>query len=388
MSIRQKGAAFAGAYFNDERSCRAFAVAMAPPEGKSYAPDKVVDVLHTKLELGFDLERRAVAGTATHTVTPILAGVGTLLLDCCELKVHEVTDGRGKALAFDHDGARLTIRFPKPLAKGSKSQVAIAYSGTPRSGLYFTGPSEAYPHTARQVWSQGQDEDSRFWFPCFDYPNERATSETLVTVPESWTVVGNGKLLAVKHDRAKKTRTFHHREATPHVSYLLSIACGEFAKVEDRWRGMPVQYFVKPVRGSQGPAHVRADPRHDGALLANLRRGLPLREVQPGGGRGLHLRRHGEHLRHDAHRPLPHGRARRARLRAPGPREPRARPPVVRRSPDLQGLVARLAQRGLRHLQRGGLPRALARPTRTPTSTGSHRCRPTSTGTAPSAGPS
>jgi aminopeptidase N len=246
MSIRQKGAAFAGAYFNDERSCRAFAVAMAPPEGKSYAPDKVVDVLHTKLELGFDLERRAVAGTATHTVTPILAGVSSLLLDCCELKVHEVTDGRGKALAFDHDGARLTIRFPKPLAKGSKSQVAIAYSGTPRSGLYFTGPSEAYPRTARQVWSQGQDEDSRFWFPCFDYPNERATSETLVTVPESWTVVGNGKLLAVKHDRAKKTRTFHHREATPHVSYLLSIASGEFAKVEDRWRGVPVQYFVKP----------------------------------------------------------------------------------------------------------------------------------------------
>ncbi len=246
MSIRQKGAAFAGAYFNDERSCRAFAVATAPPEGKSYAPDKVVDVLHTRLELSFDLERRAILGTATHAVTPILDGVKRLVLDCCELTVHKVTDGKGRALAFDHDGSRLTIHFPKPLGKGSRAEVAIAYSGTPRSGLYFTGPTEAYPRTAVQVWSQGQDEDSRYWFPCFDYPNERATSETLVTVPESWTVVGNGRLVAVKHDRAKRTRTFHHREATPHVSYLLSIACGEFAKVEDRWRGVPVQYFVKP----------------------------------------------------------------------------------------------------------------------------------------------
>ena len=58
--------------------------------------------------------------------------------------------------------------------------------------------------------------------------------------------MGNGKLLPVTHDRKAKTRTFHHREATPHVTYLLSVACGEYAKVEERWRGIPVQYFVKP----------------------------------------------------------------------------------------------------------------------------------------------
>ena len=34
-----------------------------------------------------------------------------------------------------------------------------------------------------EVWSQGQDEDSRFWFPCFDYPNEKQTTEVIATVP-------------------------------------------------------------------------------------------------------------------------------------------------------------------------------------------------------------
>src|SRR5512140_2691436 len=100
MSIRQKGAAFSGAYFNDERQCRSFAIATAPPEGKSYAPDKVVDVLHTKLELGFDLKRKAISGTVTHTVTPILDGVARLMLDCRELTVKRVVDGSGKALRF------------------------------------------------------------------------------------------------------------------------------------------------------------------------------------------------------------------------------------------------------------------------------------------------
>ncbi|MGC8722294.1 MAG: M1 family aminopeptidase [Acidobacteriota bacterium] len=37
----------------------------------------------------------------------------------------------------------------------------------------------------------------------------------------------------------------------PHVSYLISIACGEFAKIEDTWRGTPVQYFVKPGKEKQ-----------------------------------------------------------------------------------------------------------------------------------------
>lgn len=246
MSIRRKGACFSSAYFGESASTRAFGLAVAPPGGKRYAPDKLVDVLHIALDIGFDLEAKSVHGTATHTVTPILGGLRRLVLDCCELTVDGVRNGAGQTLRFDHDGAELTVHFPRALSLGETLDVTVAYHGTPRKGLYFTGPSREYPDTAVQVWSQGQDEDSRFWFPCFDYPNEKATSETRVTVPESWTVVGNGKLLSAKRDRKAGTRTFHHQEATPHVTYLLSIACGEFAKIEETWRGIPVQYFVKP----------------------------------------------------------------------------------------------------------------------------------------------
>ena len=246
MSIRRKGACFAGTYFGEAGLERAFAIATAPPEGKSYAPDKLVDVIHIRIEIGFDLPKKAVLGKVTHTVAPIQDGLRRLVLDCCELTVDGVTDGSGRALKFDHDGAKLTVFFSKALSRCDRTDVAITYHGTPRKGLYFTGPSADCPGTQVQVWSQGQDEDSRFWFPCFDYPNEKATSESIVTVPEAWTVVGNGKLLSVKGDRRAGTRTFHHRESVPHVTYLISIACGEFAKVEDRWHGIPVEYYVKP----------------------------------------------------------------------------------------------------------------------------------------------
>ncbi|MCI4398397.1 MAG: HEAT repeat domain-containing protein, partial [Acidobacteria bacterium] len=224
--------------------------AAAPPpellEQKRYAPDKAADILHIKLEVAFDLPAKAVIGRCTTSFSPLSEGLSKLELDCAELTVDAVADGEGRRLAFDHDGSRLAVLFPRPLPKDKVSQIVIAYHGRPRAGLYFTGPTKENPRKAVQVWSQGQDEDSRHWFPCFDYPNEKATSETIVTVPENWTVVANGELVEVVHDKARKQKRWHHRMNVPHVSYLISVACGEFIKIEQLWRNKPVQYFVKP----------------------------------------------------------------------------------------------------------------------------------------------
>ena len=223
-------------------------VATAPEllEQKRYAPDKAADILHIKIELSFDLASRGINGRCTTTFAPLSDGLSKLELDCAELAVDAVADGEGRRLAFENDGSRLTVFFPRPIPREKQCQIVVAYHGRPRAGLYFTGPTKEHPKKAVQVWSQGQDEDSRHWFPCFDYPNEKATSETIITVPENWTVVGNGRLVEVTHDKARKEKRWHHMMETPHVSYLISIACGEFLKIEQSWRNKPVQYFVKP----------------------------------------------------------------------------------------------------------------------------------------------
>ena len=80
------------------------------------------------------------------------------------------------------------------------------------------------------------------------------------------------------------------------------------------------------------------------------RRAVPLAALLAGRGQRLHLRRHGEHHRHHHVRARPARRARRARRHLRRPDRARARAPVVRRLRHLPRLVARLAQRGLRHL--------------------------------------
>ncbi len=71
---------------------------------------------------------------------------------------------RGTAVAHEHVGEEETI--------------VIEFAGSPRRGMYFIGPDANYPWKRLEVWTQGQDEDSRHWFPCYDYPNEMATTET------------------------------------------------------------------------------------------------------------------------------------------------------------------------------------------------------------------
>ncbi len=248
MTIRKQGVWLEERYFGgcEEVSRLLVGKAQSHPEGRRYAPDKVADIDHIKLEISFDIPRKKIMGICTTSLAPIGTTVDRLVMDCMELTVDSVKDGRGKGLAFHHDGERLEIQFKAQLPADELTDIVVAYHGHPRVGLYFTGPDEFHPDKAVQIWTQGEDEDSRYWFPCFDYPNEKASSETITTVPEGWTVVGNGEMISAKHNKRAKTRTFHYREEIPHANYLISLACGEFVKILDEWDGIPVEYFVKP----------------------------------------------------------------------------------------------------------------------------------------------
>jgi aminopeptidase N len=214
-----------------------------------WAPDRVVDIAHIGLEIEVDPTKRTVAGIATLRSTVIAPDTRVVELDAVELTIDKVTVG-GKDAAFRHDGKKLRIELGKPLAAGADLVIAVAYRSSPRRGLYFIAPDEAYPDKPHQVWSQGQDEDSRYWFPCFDAPNEKATSEVKVTVPEHLFGLSNGTLISDRTDRGK--RTLHWRLDVPHSCYLITLAVGDFAAIETQWRGMPVVYYVE--RGREAAA--------------------------------------------------------------------------------------------------------------------------------------
>ncbi|HEX4419802.1 MAG TPA: M1 family aminopeptidase [Kofleriaceae bacterium] len=220
-----------------------------PGTRPKWAPDRVVDIQHLALAIEVDPARRSVAGTATLRVVVIAPGTRSVELDAVELTIERITVGGGDA-GFRHDGKRLRIELPGGAAAGAELVIAVTYRGSPRRGLYFIAPDEGYPHKPTQVWTQGQDEDSRYWFPCFDSPNAKATSEVTVTVPAALFAVSNGTLVSDRTDGDR--RILHWRLDVPHSCYLVTLAVGDFATIETRWHDMPVVYYVE--RGREAAA--------------------------------------------------------------------------------------------------------------------------------------
>ncbi len=56
------------------------------------------------------------------------------------------------------------------------------------------GPDAAHPDRAPQCWTQGQDDDARYFWPCLDQPIEKFTTEVICTAPAGAFVLSNGDL--------------------------------------------------------------------------------------------------------------------------------------------------------------------------------------------------
>ena len=144
-----------------------------PGTRAKYGPDRVVDIKHLALAISVaEPAARTVAGTVTLTCSVLADGVRAVTLDAGRARdPRRARERLARRVPGIIDGKRLLrVELDGPLSIGAELVLAIEYRGSPRRGLYFIAPDDGYPHKPAQVWTQGQDEDSRYWFPCLDSP--------------------------------------------------------------------------------------------------------------------------------------------------------------------------------------------------------------------------
>ncbi len=218
-----------------------------PGDRPHYLQDRNVDVDHFKLTVSFDLDKKQVIGRAELRLRPIVDGVQRIELDCEDTRVDSVSVGQTQA-GFVIDGKKLRIELPRRYSRGRAFLLAIEYVSTPRQGIYFTGPDEGYPDKPVQIWTQGQDTDNHHWFPCIDEPKGRLTSEIVATVPDSWTVISNGRLISDRRNRDEGTRTVRWLQDKKHAVYLITLVAGEFSRVVQQEEGPLIDFYCEPGR--------------------------------------------------------------------------------------------------------------------------------------------
>jgi aminopeptidase N len=243
-------------YFEDTNGHKSFELPGARPH---YNPDRPGQVEHIFLDLALDIPSRSYCGTCTIRLNPIRSDIQQLTLDAVNLNIHSVSIV-GTEQPFDYDGEQLRVRLQRPTIAGERIELAIDYSvDQPQRGIYFIAPDEHYPNKPVQVWTQGEDEDSRYWFPCFDYPGQLATSEIRVRVPKPLLAISNGELIQTREDSDAKI--YHWLQKQVHPTYLMTLAVGDFVELRDEWNGKSVTYYVDKGREAQARLSMGKTPR-------------------------------------------------------------------------------------------------------------------------------
>jgi len=228
--------------------CAKSAGFLVPPDAAghlNYAPDREVTVLHLSLDVTPDFDHRSVAGKATLQFKPMVKPVQELKLDAVALSIASVT-ATVKIQAYQATADHLIITFAEPIPADQAASVTIAYHAEPETGLYFRTPKMGYREGDTHCFSQGEQIEARHWYPCFDSPNEKFTSEVTCRVPEGMTVISNGRLVEQAKDAATGLTAFHWSQEQPHANYLITLVAGYFKSLEGRHQAVPLAFLTPP----------------------------------------------------------------------------------------------------------------------------------------------
>ncbi len=215
------------------------------------------DLIHTKLDLRFDWAKEKVIGKAELQLKPYFYPSDKVTLDAKGFEFQKVAlAGSNAPLKYSYENDQITIQLGRPYTRQETFTLLIEYTAQPAAsggsavitsnkGLFFINPKGEDPNKPMQIWTQGETNWNSRWFPTIDSPNERCTQEVYLTVEDRFKTLSNGLLLKSSKN-ADGTRTDYWKLDKPHAPYLFMIAVGEYAVVEDKWRNIPVQYFVEP----------------------------------------------------------------------------------------------------------------------------------------------
>lgn len=214
------------------------------------------DVQHYLIRVGFERQAKRVVGDTTVTLKPLKAALSQVTFDSVGIAYDSVTlADQTEPLKFKTAGDKITVTLPRLYQPDESVSIRFKYTTVTKKGVYFVDPQieNGVETRSAQIWTQGEAEEARHWFPSFDFPSDKATTEQFITANAGETVIANGELLETLKN-PDGTVTFHYKMPVPHSTYLLSFVIGKYAAAGDKYGDIPLGYYVYPGKESLVPA--------------------------------------------------------------------------------------------------------------------------------------
>lgn len=237
---------------------------------RKYEPHRPATQRHMQLEVDLSFDKKSLTGQASLIFEKLDAGLDSLALNAKEMHISEVSvkglsaldNSRFQGLQlsgacpleYEHsdDLLRLTELAGHPVISSHRYFVlTIRYTvKRPNAGIYFIDPID-FPWVSMPcIWTQGQDVDSSYWFPCQDDPRLKMTTVVSVSFPKGWICESNGDQV----ENVPTSRSIPGSDVDvgtwvmtqPHAPYLVALAAAPFHKVERNYEGKPVIVLTAP----------------------------------------------------------------------------------------------------------------------------------------------
>ncbi|MBK6900750.1 MAG: hypothetical protein IPH09_16360 [bacterium] len=259
-----------------EGKARALAAAHALASGRMpvMTPEQAaIDVLHYALYLDVDVGQEALRGAVYVSFTPVQEGVRDLVLDFAAGMAVEETGAVTATFAplrWERDGDLLRVRLATTASPGDTLTVGVIFSGAPQPTGFFGFQFGTRPDGGPIAASLSEPWSARSWWPCKDYPVDKATCDVVLVVPDGLTGVSNGVQLPAPPPNpylpgaaalsppgspiagrdAASRGLFCWREAQPVSTYHVSVAVSDYAVLQETYAGqqgdLPLIHYVYP----------------------------------------------------------------------------------------------------------------------------------------------
>jgi aminopeptidase N len=235
------------------RTDRRFLLAPQPTPGQM-----LFDAIHYDVDIAFDEITGQVEGRVTAVVESTAGPLSQIDLNADPvLSILAVEMEAYGPLSFSRTGDVLSITLPYTLAQGERANLYVFFEGNPiaalHPGLFIrTHASGTSLYSLSEPWS------ARTWWPCKDYPDDKATFDIALSVRPGLFAASNGEFIG-QADTTHWGEPFIRytwKEEYVMPPYLFSIAASPYVLLTDHFVYAPgetmlVTNYVYPHLAAQ-----------------------------------------------------------------------------------------------------------------------------------------
>ncbi|BBH53577.1 M1 family metallopeptidase [Fluviispira sanaruensis] len=255
---------------NEEKSENSYGLKHFPANKVTklnYDSNRPLEQRHIYLNLDIDFKNNTLHGVAHIIFQTKLEQIETFFLDANELNIFNVAyapfnfedyfSGKKnselslkklekiqyKECAYESTSDKLNITLPVKLKSNQYFILKVKYNTIePNAGMYFIHKLTKSHAKYNCIWTQGQDTDASYWFPCQNDPRLKITTDIEVTFPKDWNALSNGIKVSEKIEGNKKYQ--HWKMNKANSPYLVALVAGELELYSDTWRKKEVAILI------------------------------------------------------------------------------------------------------------------------------------------------